>query len=96
MARGFGKGVGKAGNAALIVEDGDTFHEVGDGDTGAAYGDIDRSGRGAVTSNFLKGVGRKGVYDDLYGGLEMGVAMLQMRKTYCFHQGGDDIAVYDA
>ena len=48
MAGDFDEGVREAGEAAVEFDDGDAFHEVGDGDFGAGDGDVDGGGGGAV------------------------------------------------
>lgn len=52
MAGDFCQAVGQAVGALLIFDDGNAFHEIGDGDQVACHSDVDRSSGGAVAGGF--------------------------------------------
>ena len=54
MARDFVQSVGESGAAVGVLDEGDGFHEVGDGDDIVRDGEIDRCGGGAVSGLFAQ------------------------------------------
>ena len=65
MPSDFGHGASLTGLAALVLDDGDAFHEVGDGDEGAGDGEVDGGCGGAVGGDFGERAVFVGVDDDL-------------------------------
>ena len=73
MPRDFGESVFLPVIAALVLHDGDAFHDVGDGDLVTRDGDVDGGGGRAVGGDFAKGAEFEGVDDDLIYRLSMSI-----------------------